>query len=171
MSPFAWAALAVGLLASITDLRTRRIPNALTLGAAVAALVMRGSLDGTAGVFWGLLGWLVGLVLLLPLFALRGLGGGDVKLMAAFGAFVGPYSVLWATLLGTIAGGVFSVVLATWHGAWRRTLANLGLLVTHWRVAGPVAMSGLTLEDSRSLRLAYAVPLTCGLGVALWLGK
>ncbi len=171
MSPFAWAALAVGLLASITDLRTKRIPNTLTLGAALAALIMRGWLEGTAGVHWGLLGWLVGLALLFPLFAMRGLGGGDVKLMAAFGAFVGASTVLWATLLGTIAGGILSVALATRHRVWGRTWANLGLMVTHWRVAGPGAVSGLTLEDSRSLRLAYAVPLTCGLGVALWLGK
>ena len=164
-------AVTVGLIGCITDIRTRRVPNVLTLGAVVAALLVRGYFAGWLGVFSGVLGWLVGLMVLLPLFAMRGLGGGDVKLLAAFGAFVGVSTVLWTTAFGTIAGGVFAIILATRHHVWRRTWANVGLLLTHWRINGPVAVAGMTLEDSQSVRLAYAIPLTVGLVAALALGK
>jgi prepilin peptidase CpaA len=119
----------------------------------------------------GAAGWLVGLLLLLPLFALRGLGGGDVKLMAAFGAWLGPGLVLWAAGYGAIAGGVLAVVAALWAGYLRQALANLWLLLTTWQLAGVGAVAGVTLEDTKGPRLAYAVPLTCGLLLTIWLKR
>lgn len=167
--PLYIGALVLGLLACATDVRTRRIPNVLTLGAAATALATRLWLGGPSDVGWGGVGWVVGLALLLPLFFLRGMGGGDVKLLAGFGAWLGPSLVVWTGLFGAIAGGVFAFVVALSGGVLRRTLGNVGLLLTHWRVAGLSPVDGLTLEHSASARLPYAIPLTCGLVVALWL--
>jgi prepilin peptidase CpaA len=163
------AALIVALIACVTDFRVRRIPNALTFGAAGLAMAMRFVLEGGSGAAWGVAGWTAGLLILLPVFALRGLGGGDVKLLAAFGAFVGPGPVLWTGIYGAIAGGVLAVAVTLWHGVFRRTLANVDVLITHWRVAGLRPVDGLTLETSQSPRLPYALPLTMGLVAALWL--
>jgi prepilin peptidase CpaA len=163
------AAVALGLLACLTDSMWRRVPNVLTLGAAVLAVVTRFVVEGWSGIGWSVAGWSVGLLILLPLFALRGMGGGDVKLLAAFGAWLGPRLVAWTGLYGAIAGGVLAVAVTLWHGSFRRTLANVLLLAMHWRVAGLRPVEGLTLETSHSPKLPYAIPLTVGLVVALWL--
>lgn len=165
----AGAAVITSLAACSTDIRSHRIPNLLTFGSALLAIAIRLLLDGPSGAAQGLAGWLVGILLLLPLFVLGGLGGGDVKLLGAFGAWVGTPLVLWAGLYGVLAGGVLAILLGLWHGVLRTTFANISLLLTHWRVAGIAPVDGLTLETSRSIRLAYAIPLTSGLMVALWL--
>lgn len=163
------AAVVLGLIACATDVQTRRIPNVLTLTAVGIGLLARFAMYGWSGVGWGIAGWAVGLLMLLPLFALRGMGGGDVKLLAAFGAWTGPRLVAWTGLYGAIAGGVLALGVTLWHGVLRQTLANVGLLTTHWRVAGLGPVQGLTLETSRGPKLPYAIPLTVGLVVALWL--
>src|SRR6185436_20859653 len=82
--------LSVAMVACVTDIRSRRIPNVLTFGAAVAAVLFPGATAGTSGLLVALGGWVVGLLLFLPFFALGGMGGGDVKLLAALGAWIGP---------------------------------------------------------------------------------
>ena len=171
MNMLDWLAVLVGVCASVIDVKTRRIPNVLTLGAALLAFCLRGYEVGFLGVYWSVIGFAAGLLVLLPFFVVRGVGGGDVKLLAAFGAFVGAQTMFWGALFGMVIGGCFAVLLATQHKVWRRTMSNVGLMLIHWRVAGFGAVAGLTLEDSKSIRLPYGVPLTCGLIVALWLGK
>jgi prepilin peptidase CpaA len=65
----------------------------------------------------GLLGAGAGLLLLLPLFHFRWIGGGDVKLVAATGAWLGPASTLWATLAGLALGGLVAAAIAVAGGA------------------------------------------------------
>ena len=128
-------ALVVALTGCVTDLRTRRIPNVLTFSAAAAAVVFHGVTAGLTGVGHSLSGLAVGLVIFLPLFALRGLGGGDVKLLAALGAWMGPGATVWMALWAAIAGGPLglltglvvstgplTVPLFTFHGLERGAL-------------------------------------------------
>src|SRR6187402_2302320 len=84
-----WVSAGIALAACMTDLRTRRVPNALTLGAALAAVAFHAATSAGSGLLFAVLGWGVGLLMFLPLFALRGIGGGDVKLLAALGAWLG----------------------------------------------------------------------------------
>lgn len=164
-----WLAATTALIACVTDVTSRRVPNVVTFGAALAGVAVHIMLSGTRGALFAVIGWAVGLLLFLPLFALRGLGGGDVKLLAAFGAFVGPRLVVWAGLYGAIAGGVFAVALTVGRGVFGRTLGNLRFILTQWRLAGVAPVDGFTLDNSASVRLPYALPLACGLVVALWL--
>ena len=92
------AVLVVGLVACVTDLRSRRIPNVLTFGASGAALVFWTWTAGLSGLGLEPGGWMVGCALFLPWFVLGGMGAGDVKLLAALGAWLGPRDALWLAL-------------------------------------------------------------------------
>ena len=164
-----WVSLGVAIAACVTDLRSRRVPNVLTLGAALVAFGYHGAVAGPSGVFFAARGWWLGLLLFLPLFALRGIGGGDVKLLAALGAWLGPSLVLWVAAYGAIAGGVFALVVSAMRGYTGQALTNVWGLLSYWRVMGVQSHPGLTLETAKSPRLPYAVPMAAGLGIALWL--
>lgn len=168
-SPLALAALGIAAAACVSDARHRRVSNVLTFGAAVAAVMLRWLLEGPWAALGGVVGWFVGLLLVLPLFALRGLGGGDVKLLAAFGAFVGARLVVWIALYGAIAGGLMAVAVTLSHGVFVRTVANLAVMLHTWRVAGVGRVDGFTLETATSHKLPYAFALSVGLVTALWL--
>ena len=162
-------AVLVALAASACDLRTRRIPNALTFGAAAAALVASAWSGGSASAAQSAQGWLLGLALWFPLFALGGMGAGDVKLLAAIGAWLGPPLVLFAALYSAVAGAILALAVVLAHRCVQQTFTNIALLVTHWSVAGFTASPHLTLETSASPRLAYAVPILIGTIAAIWL--
>jgi prepilin peptidase CpaA len=164
------SAVAVAVLACDYDLRTRRIPNALTLGAALSAMAFSGAGLGASGLMTAAGGWLLGVVLFFPFFALGGMGAGDVKLLGAIGAWLGPQAVLYVALYSAMAGGVFAVAVALRAGYLRQALGNLSRLAHFWMTVGLKPAEGLTLTtEHRSPRLAYAVPMLAGLLVTLWL--
>jgi prepilin peptidase CpaA len=156
-------------LACVSDLRTRRIPNLLTVSAALGALLFHLATGGWAAAGWSLAGLLVGALLFFPMFALRGMGAGDVKLLAAVGAWLGPGQVAIVALATSIAGGVIAVIVALAYGYLRKALLNLYLMLAHWRVAGVQPLPAVTLEQATGPRLAYAVPIAIGTVVTLWL--
>ncbi len=149
------------------DIACRRIPNLLTgvgllVGLALSILVTNG-----IGLGNSLLGALAGFAVMLPLYTLRAMGAGDVKLMAAVGAFLGPMQVLGAALLTFAAGGVLSLTAALWSRSLSRVLNNL-------RLMGMVALigrsSGIAIRDVQTTgRLPYALAIAVGTGLQLWL--
>lgn len=169
MSVAAIAAAVVSVSACVTDLRWRRIPNLLTFAGAAAALVFYSATQGLSGLGFSAAGFAIGLVIFLPLFVVRGLGGGDVKLMAALGAWIGPASALWLAALAAIAGGVFALIVAAANRYTGQAFRNVGSILTFWRVMGVQAHPTLTLESSRGPRLPYSLPIAAGLGLTLWL--
>lgn len=156
-------------LACISDLRTRRIPNALTFTAAAVALVFHLITGGLNAAGWSLAGCLIGVLLFSPMFALRGMGAGDVKLLAAVGAWLGPSQVAYVALAASIAGGVVAIAVALSHGYLRTAVRNVWMLLMHWRVMGVRPLQSVTLEGTRGPRLAYAIPISIGTVVTLWL--
>ena len=163
------AILLVGATACITDFRSRRIPNVLTFGASVAAVLFSGATAGLAGAGWSVAGWAVGCLLFLPWFALGGMGAGDVKLLAALGAWAGPGPAVWMALYAGIAGGVFALAMAFGRGYLREMFRNLWGLLMFWRVVGVRPHPELTLRTGRGPRLPYAFPITVGAVAVLWL--
>lgn len=161
-------ALAVGCAACFTDVRSRRIPNALTFGAAAAAVIFHTLAPQGTGLVSALTGWFVGALIMFVPFALRGLGGGDVKLIAALGAWLGPANAVWLALYAGIAGFVMSVVVAAYHGYLRTALRNIWFLLQHWAVNGIRPLEEVSLEGSSGPRLAYALPIFAGLVLATW---
>jgi prepilin peptidase CpaA len=163
------AVLALGAAAAATDSITRRIPNVLTFGAATVALAFATATGGSAGLGWSAAGLAVGLLLFLPLFALRAMGGGDVKLLAAFGAWLGPALVFWVAVYGAIAGGVLGLLLVLWRGRLRTTIVNMWGIVTHWHLAGLKPHPVVRLDNPDALRMPYALPIALGALATLWL--
>lgn len=163
------AAIALAVGAAAVDVRWRRIPNVLTFGAAAAGLLYHVTSGGLRGAGFSAGGWAVGLALFFPIFALRGMGAGDVKLLAAIGAWLGPTTTLWVALFSAIAGGVLAVIVALTRGYFGKALNNIWWLFGYWRAFGIAASPELTLEARNVPRLAYAVPIAVGTVVTLWL--
>lgn len=141
--------------AAAWDLRARRIPNALNLAILVAGLVARGVAG--AGLVEGLCGAASGFVPLFLLHRMGWMGGGDVKLGAAMGAWLGPLPALWAVLGGLAGGGVLAgAVLIVGGRALRAEVAlNLG-----------TAALALRLPDAPRRARARLVPMAVALGAA-----
>jgi len=162
------ASLLIGVAACATDIRTRRIPNVLTMGAAVAGVTFHALTSGTDGALAAGGGWLVGVLLFLPFFALGGMGGGDLKLLAALGAWLGPRETLWLAVYAGLAGGVLGVAVAVSRGYLRTAISNVVMMFGYWSHVGLKPVPGLTLESAGTPRLAYAIPILVGTVATLW---
>lgn len=106
------ATLGVLWWAAWADFRTFRIPNALCVSGAVLGLLIHGWDSGSAGLWQSLIGLGLGMALLLPGYLFMSTGAGDVKLMGAVGALLGPGLVLWACLYALLAAAVMGIVYA-----------------------------------------------------------
>lgn len=111
--------------AVVSDLKFRKIPNALTLTAAAAAFAINGIAAGTHGMLFSGAGFAVGVALMLVPFMFGGLGGGDVKLLAAVGAFKGAAFVALTFLGAAAIGGVIALVLAIKRKQLRASLSRI----------------------------------------------
>lgn len=168
-APLSIASLcAVGVLLALcvtSDLATRRIPNALTVSGMAAGLVLGAWTHGLAGCVAAAGGLLLAIALLIVPFALGGIGGGDVKMMAAVGSLVGPQALLASLLAGMILGGVVAVGVL-----WRRErlgekLHMLGAMLRSAALMRSMAPLRAPAPGADTIALPYSVPL--GLGTAL----
>ena len=96
---------------AVTDTLTQRIPNALTVPAAAVAVTLSIASHGVTGGLASSAGLLIGLAVFLPFYLLGGFGAGDVKALAAVGAFVGPQGVLLATICTLILGAACALIV------------------------------------------------------------
>ena len=97
------------------------------------------------------------------------MGAGDVKLLAAVGAWLGPSAAVWVALYSAIAGGAMGLIVSLWSGYLTQAIVNIFWIFRFWRIEGPRPVPELTLATHQGPRLAYAVPVFTGLMVALWL--
>jgi len=144
------------------DLHTRRVPNRLTLGAALlglaAAILGLGAMSPASA----LLGFVVGLVLMLPGHLFGGTGGGDVKLMAALGMWLGAPLIVKAFLYSAIAGGLITLVVATRRGRVGATFAGAARLVS-----SPASARREVGAADRDNRFPYAPAIAAGSALAV----
>lgn len=170
MSSIQLVVVAIALVACVIDLRERRIPNWLTLGAALAGLVVQVWLGGIDGARTAALGWIVGAAIFFIPFALGGLGAGDIKLLAALGAWLGPTDVFWLSLYTGVAGMLLAIVVSLASGYLRQALTNIWMLLMHWRFNGVRPLPELTIHESRGPKLAYGLAIFAGTMVSVWIG-
>ena len=151
------------VVAATIDLRSRRIPNWLTVSLLLTGLIQSFLHTGFTTPAASGLGVLAGLFPPLLLFLLGAMGGGDVKLMAAVGAWLGPWAVLWVFLFAAIAGMLIVLVQAGHAGRLAtlfRNSAMVAMNVGHVRQLG-IEHVKATGQDCRSVDkpLPYAVPV------------
>lgn len=162
---FALLALVAG--AAILDLRTRRIPNVLTVPALALALVLRG-ITGVDPFLGGLMAAGLAFLLCLPVFALGGLGGGDVKLLTAVGAFLGMDRLWGALAVTAIAGGVFALVTILLRRRLKETAWNFFMISK--KLPTRSAYAGWRGDSGDGLNIRSAGALTQPYGVAIAIG-
>lgn len=160
-----WLACAAVLLGVTVwhDAKYQRIPNGAVLAGVVVGLSLS-MLPGGVGIGDSLLGMCLGLAFLLPFYAIGAMGAGDVKLVAAIGAFTGASGVLEVVLFTLAAGGLMAIAWAAARGSLRSVLANLhtGLMAAFARVqtrslprAGDMPVS--------AKRIPYAIAIAIGM--------
>jgi prepilin peptidase CpaA len=160
--------LAAVFAAAAWDVRTRRIPNWLTVSAFALALLLRLPM-GLGAVLDGLGAAGIALAICIPVFALGGLGGGDVKLLTAVGAFLG-IERLWGALLVTfLVGGLFALVAVIRRRRGGETTANMYMIFrslrtkgayTGWK--GPEGDAVLTIRSAGAIAQPYAIAIAIG---------
>ncbi len=155
------ALLALLALACWTDLRSRRIPNWITVPGMLVGSVLN-AVHGVAGLTGALLGVATAFLVALPFFATGVLGGGDAKLLMAVGAFFGPVQFLWAALAIAVAGGVLALAEAARRRMLGPVLASCGRLLLAWLTVGPRAASGF--GPRQPLAVPYGVAIAAGSG-------
>jgi prepilin peptidase CpaA len=152
------------LAAAWSDIRSRRIPNLVTVTGLVAAIVLRG-LVGPGAAIEGVVGALLAFVVVLPFFVLGVMGGGDTKLFMMIGAFMGPRHFLWAAVLIAIIGGMMAVVDAGRRGALLPVLFNCGQIMKHWATFGRRG-ANRSITSVGALTIPYGVAIAAG--ALLW---
>jgi prepilin peptidase CpaA len=150
--------IAAGIAATVIDVRQRRVPNLLTMGVASAGLMLAMAGLGTVTVGGALGGLALGLALLLPAHVFGATGAGDVKLLAAFGALLGPADVFDAFLRAAILGGAMALTVALWRGRLRETLYGTAMLVT----TRSRTVAAIIEHPAANNRFPYAPAIACG---------
>lgn len=161
------ALVSLVLVASYTDLRSRRIPNILTVSGFFVALVLRLAL-GPAAFADGLLGAVVALAVSVPLVAVGAMGGGDAKMLAAVGAFVGLGNLPIALLATALAGGLMALAVVLRRGVLTETLAHCKTILTWWSPQKRATSSLRTLRTPGAVAIPYGVAIGAG-AIAGWM--
>ncbi len=153
-------------IAAISDYRTYRIPNWLVLSGAAFGVFYNTMLPPSPhdNILFPLTGMGLGLLLFLPLYLLRAMGAGDVKLLAMVGAFLGAADTFYAALASMLAGGILAVLLVLARGTAPRLLQNLSAL---FRVSVLDAISGTIpslhiATDASAGKLPYGIAIAVG---------
>jgi prepilin peptidase CpaA len=159
--PTVMAVAGSGAASALIDMRTRRVPNPLTLGIAVTGLALAATRWSGLTVTGAALGLGVGVALMLPAYVFGAMGGGDLKLFAALGTFLGPRPTVAAFVYTLIVGGVLAVAVSLYRRRLRDTIANTAALVT---TGG--ANAALIEHPTTNNRFAYAPAIALGALVA-----
>jgi prepilin peptidase CpaA len=171
---FAAGGLMCAVTAAVWDVRQGRIPNPLAYAAMGAGLLLRAGLAGWHGLVDGILAGLVAGGLFFLLFLVRGMGGGDVKLITAVGCWVGIGQLPAVLLIAALAGGVMAVGYMIAYRRIARTLRNVATLCRFHMLFGLQPHPEISLVNPKAIRIPYAVAIAAGtlyaFGVALLRG-
>lgn len=162
-SPFiVWPTLTVLAVATVTDLRSRRIPNWLVLPFLVAGIGVSAWLHGWAGVGHSLGGVVLGGFLFGILALMGGMGGGDVKLCAAIGAWIWTQQLIIALVLTGMVGGIMALCWAAVGGFLGELFQGTGKLLFGMGKRGVKADPELTLSNPLAHKMPYAPAIAIG---------
>jgi prepilin peptidase CpaA len=164
--------IALLLGAAVYDVRYRRIPNWLTVSGVVLGLALNSFLYqgtstapfGFAGLFFALKGLGLAFAVYVFLYALRAMGAGDVKLMAAVGAIVGWENWFGIFVVTAVIGGIMSLILVVVRGRLQKTLFNVGFILSEMKSGRPAYLKNeeLDVKSKKALGLPHGAVIAVG---------
>lgn len=155
-------AVVFALIGAYFDVTSTRIPNRLTYSGILAALVLRFGLLGWQGLLEGLIGLLLCGGAFFLLFVIHAMGGGDVKLMAAVGAWIGYQHALLALIVCAISGGLIALGYVVVLKRYRTTASNVASLISFHATSGLRQHPELNLSSAKAVRMPYGVAIAAG---------
>lgn len=169
----AWLVSVVLILAAVIDGYELKVPNWVTFPFVLSGWAYSAIAFGWEGLGWSLLGTLVGLALLLPLYAIGGMGAGDVKLLAGVGAWVYGTHTAYAFAWSAIVGAVLAIGMVLFRRAWKRHATQFWMILNEILVIrNPEQLAAIAAERKPTmLLLPYGIPIAIGtIGYFLWTG-
>jgi prepilin peptidase CpaA len=151
------------------DVRTRRIPNYLTFGGALAGLGFQWGYYGWAGLASGLLGLGLGFFLLILPYLKGGMGAGDVKALAALGAWLGPRLTLQLFIYMGLSGGLLILAVLWWRGLLWLKVRQVWVFLANWVLCRPHGAGPAPGQPSPPTE-AFPYGIALALGMALLFG-
>lgn len=161
--PF-WVVTVTLVVAAVIDGYKLKVPNWITFPMIVSGWVVSTMSFGWEGLLWSLVGTVVGLALLLPAYAIGGMGAGDVKLLAGVGAWVGGSITFYAFCVSAIIGGVIAVLMVLYRRAWHKHYGQFWTIYNEMvTIRDPEKLAEIAAErKSRMMLLPYGIPLAIG---------
>ncbi len=159
-----WLVTVVLVVAAIIDGYKLKVPNWLTFPMVLSGWIYCMTVGGWEGLGHSLVGTVVGLALLLPAYAIGGMGAGDVKLLMGVGAWMGATDTFWAFIVSTIVGAVIAILMVAYHRQWRHHIHQFKVILTEILVIrNPNELSAIAAERKPSMRLLpYGIPIAIG---------
>ena len=161
-------ATACALVGSVFDVKSRRIPNFITVPFFLLGLAMHLALGGWKQLLTSLAAGLICGLVFLVFYLAGGMGAGDVKLIMAVGCIAGLSHIAYILVLTALSGGVMALVLAMARGRLQQTIMNVGELATHHSHEGLQPHPDLNLGNVATLRLPYALAIAGGSLITLY---
>jgi prepilin peptidase CpaA len=180
-----WLVTLILIVAAVIDGKQLRVPNWITFPLILSGLAYAGLAYGWTGLGWSFLGALIGLALLLPAYAIGGMGAGDVKLLAGVGAWMFPMlevthvtitpasAMLYAFAVSAVVGAVLAVAMVLAQRAWSKHSNQFWMILGEiFTVRDPSQLSAIAAErKSRMLLLPYGIPIAIGtIAYFIWMG-
>ena len=168
-----WLVTVTLVVAALIDGIKLKVPNRITFPLIIGGWCYNTWYFGLEGLGLSLLGTVIGLGLLLPAYAIGGMGAGDVKLLAGVGAWVGGTVTFYAFCVSTVVGAVLAIAMVLYRRAWARHrdqfMLILGEILT---IRDPEQLSAIAAERKSSmLLLPYGIPIALGtIAYFVWAG-
>jgi prepilin peptidase CpaA len=156
------------LTAAIIDVFTHRIPNWLTFPSAFLGLFINFQVNGIQGLFLSGMGLIAGFFLLFVAYWLGGMGAGDVKLLCAVGAMLGPKLVFYTFIWMALTGGALAIALIIYKKAFSQTLCNLKTLLLGWALRTSNEEANITIRNQSLIKMPYGVAIAAGAILAVY---
>ncbi len=153
---------AVMIWAAWIDGKELRVPNWLTFPMVLTGLIYGTCVGGWQGLGAALLGMVVGLITMLPIYAVGGMGAGDVKLMAGLGAWLG-WNVAFNAFIWTVfTGAIMALIMVAYSGEWQKHFGQFLIIWNEWTtIRDPKKLSEIAAERKpRMYLLPYGIPMT-----------
>jgi prepilin peptidase CpaA len=159
-----WVVTFLLITAAIIDGWMLKVPNWLTFPMIMAGWIYSTVFFGWEGLGWSLAGTAAGLALLLPLYAIGGMGAGDVKLLAGVGAWVGASTTFYAFCLSAVVGAVIAILMVLVRRDWSKHHMQFWMIFNEiFTVRDANQLSTMAAERKSSmLLLPYGIPIAIG---------